>query len=108
MCFLPVAVHVEQQVGGTEGHGQLVPVPVRQAVREHLRPCLPPEAVVEPELIPQATALQLKIAAGKHQQESVPLVDTITVSGTILYNWLDFFKWTPQAKEVTRRGSVAN
>lgn len=73
-------------MGGTEGHGQLVPAPVRQAVREHLRPHLPTEAVVEPELIPQAAALQLEIAAGKQEQESLPLLDTITVSGTFLFN----------------------
>lgn len=59
---VPVAVDVEEEVRGTNWQRELVPLSVCHPVRKGLRPGLPIMYVMIPDLIPQTTALQFKIA----------------------------------------------
>lgn len=63
MCVLPVAVDVQQQVGGADREGDLVPLSVGEAVGEGLGAWLAFEAVVVADLLSHPAALQLKVAA---------------------------------------------
>lgn len=62
---VPVAVDVEEEVRGAHGQRDLVPAAVGHAVRKYLCPGLPVMYVAIPNLIPQTTALQFKIAVCK-------------------------------------------
>lgn len=62
----PVAVDVQDDVRGADGHGHLVPLVVGQAVGEHLGVgLLASGAVVEAHLAALAAALQLQEPGGK-------------------------------------------
>jgi len=63
VCVLPVTVHVQQEVGGADGEGDLVPLAVGEAVGEGLGARLAFEAVVVADLLPHPAALQLKVTA---------------------------------------------
>ena len=65
---IPVAVDVEQEMGGADRQCNLVPLPISQAVRKCLCPGPPIVYVVIANLIPQNTALQFKIAVCKEQK----------------------------------------
>lgn len=59
---VPVAVNVEKEVRGANWQRELVPLSVCHPVRKSLCPRLPIMYVMIPDLIPQTTALQFKIA----------------------------------------------
>lgn len=64
----PVAVDVQDDVRGADGHGHLVPLVVGQAVGEHLGVgLLASGAVVEAHLAALAAALQLQEPGGKER-----------------------------------------
>lgn len=56
---------MQQQVGGADGEGDLVPEAVGQAVGEGLGARLAPGAVVVADLLPHAAALHFKVAAAE-------------------------------------------
>lgn len=62
---IPVTVDMEQEMRGANWQCNLVPSSICHAVRKCLCPWLPIVYVVIPNLIPQATALQFKIAVCK-------------------------------------------
>lgn len=65
---IPVAVDVEQEMGGADWQCNPVPLPVSHPVWKRLCPGLPVVYVVIANLIPQTTALQFKIAVYKEQK----------------------------------------
>lgn len=65
--MLPVTVDVQQEVGGADGEGDLVPLAICEAVREGLGARLAFEAVVVADLFSHSAALQLKVAAGEER-----------------------------------------
>lgn len=79
---IPVAVDVEQEVGGTDRQCDPVPLPVSHPVRKRLCPGLPVVYVVIANLIPQTTALQFKIAVYKEQK------------------CVSFYFWVPQLSSI--------
>lgn len=73
MTNSPVAVHVQYDVRGADGHGHLVPLVVGQAVGEHLGVgLLASGAVVKTHLAPLAAALQLQEPAEPRAPVIIP------------------------------------
>lgn len=60
---------MDHEMGGTNGQGNLVPLPVSQPVGEGLGARLPFETVMVANLLPHSTAFQLKVAADKKKSE---------------------------------------
>lgn len=59
---------MEQEMGGANGQGNLVPLPIGQPVGEGLGAWLPFESVVVANLLPHSTALQLKVAVQEQKK----------------------------------------
>lgn len=65
--LLPVTVNVQQEVGGADGEGNLVPLAIGQAVGEGFGARLAFEAVVVADFLSHAATLQFKVTAGQRR-----------------------------------------